>query len=118
MLVYCITLGVKDSDDQSKRSLLAMKWLKTEVVKTIIEQEICWLHVITKSFNVVVLICDVFSGYSCEDHFLESDTLLHSWEVLLELLISPVCKDIIVDVGMPVMHKNSTYNCRVIFLNR
>lgn len=57
-------------------------------------------------------------GYSCEDHFLESDTLLHSWEVLLELLISPVCKDIIVDVGMPVMHKNSTYNCRVIFLNR
>lgn len=62
--------------------------------------------------------CFVFSGYSCEDHFLEGDTLLHSWEVLLELLISPVCKDIIVDVGMPVMHKNTTYNCRVIFLNR
>ncbi|XP_046671791.1 glutamine-dependent NAD(+) synthetase isoform X2 [Homalodisca vitripennis] len=57
-------------------------------------------------------------GYNCEDHFLESDTLLHSWELLLELLISPICKDIIVDVGMPVMHKNATYNCRVIFLNR
>ncbi|XP_075214444.1 NAD synthetase [Lycorma delicatula] len=57
-------------------------------------------------------------GYSCEDHFLEGDILLHSWEVLLELLISPLCKDIIIDVGMPVMHRNVTYNCRVVFLNR
>lgn len=24
-------------------------------------------------------------GYSCEDHFFESDTFLHSWEVLLEV---------------------------------
>jgi len=57
-------------------------------------------------------------GYSCEDHFYESDTLLHCWEVLLELLISPLCKDMLVDVGMPVMHKNVTYNCRVVFYNR
>lgn len=57
-------------------------------------------------------------GYSCEDHFYESDTLLHCWEVFLELLISPVCKDILIDVGMPVMHKNVTYNCRVVFYNR
>lgn len=58
------------------------------------------------------------TGYSCEDHFLEGDTLLHSWEVLLEILISPISKDILVDVGMPVMHKNITYNCRVVFLNK
>ena len=25
-------------------------------------------------------------GYSCQDHFYESDTFLHSWEVLIELL--------------------------------
>ncbi|KAK9891538.1 hypothetical protein WA026_015500 [Henosepilachna vigintioctopunctata] len=57
-------------------------------------------------------------GYSCEDHFYESDTFLHSWEVLLELLTAPLCKDILIDVGMPVMHKNVAYNCRVIFLNQ
>ncbi|XP_074025874.1 NAD synthetase [Leptinotarsa decemlineata] len=57
-------------------------------------------------------------GYSCEDHFYESDTFLHSWEVLAELLTAPLCKDILVDVGMPVMHKNVSYNCRVIFLNK
>ncbi|XP_039281305.1 glutamine-dependent NAD(+) synthetase [Nilaparvata lugens] len=57
-------------------------------------------------------------GYSCEDHFYEGDTLLHSWEVLLELIISPICRDMIIDVGMPVMHKNCTYNCRVVFFNR
>ena len=65
--------------------------------------------------------CDVMCccrGYSCQDHFHESDTLLHSWEVLAELLLHPVCRDIIVDVGMPVMHRNVIYNCRVVFLNR
>ncbi|XP_057666917.1 glutamine-dependent NAD(+) synthetase [Diorhabda carinulata] len=58
------------------------------------------------------------SGYSCEDHFYESDTFLHSWEVLHELLNAPLCKDILIDVGMPIMHKNVSYNCRVIFLNK
>ncbi|XP_043526132.1 glutamine-dependent NAD(+) synthetase [Frieseomelitta varia] len=58
------------------------------------------------------------SGYSCEDHFYESDTLLHSWEVLATILKSPVTEDMLIDVGMPVMHKNVTYNCRVAFLNR
>ncbi|CAG5074280.1 Similar to Nadsyn: Glutamine-dependent NAD() synthetase (Drosophila melanogaster) [Cotesia congregata] len=57
------------------------------------------------------------SGYNCEDHFFESDTRLHSWQVLATLLASSVCQDMIIDVGMPVMHKNVTYNCRVAFLN-
>lgn len=56
-------------------------------------------------------------GYSCEDHFHESDTFLHSWEVLLDLLTAPACKEILIDVGMPVMHKNVAYNCRIAFLN-
>lgn len=29
------------------------------------------------------------TGYSCEDHFQEPDTLLHAWEVLAYLLQSP-----------------------------
>ncbi|XP_004927820.1 glutamine-dependent NAD(+) synthetase [Bombyx mori] len=57
-------------------------------------------------------------GYSCEDHFHESDTYLHSWQVLVELLKSPTCKDILIDVGMPVQHRNVSYNCRVAFFNR
>ncbi|KAL4233249.1 Glutamine-dependent NAD(+) synthetase [Mactra antiquata] len=57
-------------------------------------------------------------GYGCADHFHESDTFLHSWQVLAELLVAPECQDMICDVGMPVMHKNVAYNCRVIFLNK
>ncbi|KAM4596990.1 glutamine-dependent NAD(+) synthetase isoform 1-T1 [Fundulus diaphanus] len=57
-------------------------------------------------------------GYGCADHFYESDTLLHSFEVLKTLLDSPTTQDIICDVGMPVMHHNVRYNCRVLFLNR
>ncbi|XP_041844861.1 glutamine-dependent NAD(+) synthetase [Melanotaenia boesemani] len=57
-------------------------------------------------------------GYGCADHFYESDTLLHSFQVLMTLLESPVTQDIICDVGMPIMHHNVRYNCRVLFLNR
>lgn len=57
------------------------------------------------------------SGYSCEDHFLEGDTLLHSLEVLAELLLQPACRDIIVDTGLPLAHRNVVYNCRVLLLN-
>ncbi|KAJ8250144.1 hypothetical protein COCON_G00220660 [Conger conger] len=57
-------------------------------------------------------------GYGCADHFLESDTQLHCFQVLRDLLESPVTQDIICDVGMPVMHRNVRYNCRVIFLNK
>ncbi|KAF7251743.1 Glutamine-dependent NAD(+) synthetase [Varanus komodoensis] len=57
-------------------------------------------------------------GYGCADHYYESDTLLHSFQVLAKLLESPVTQDIICDVGMPIMHRNVRYNCRVIFLNK
>ncbi|XP_033996893.1 glutamine-dependent NAD(+) synthetase isoform X5 [Trematomus bernacchii] len=57
-------------------------------------------------------------GYGCADHFYESDTLLHSFQVLRKLLESPITQDIICDVGMPIMHHNVRYNCRVLFLNR
>ncbi|XP_070684228.1 glutamine-dependent NAD(+) synthetase-like [Pempheris klunzingeri] len=57
-------------------------------------------------------------GYGCADHFYESDTLLHSFQVLRKLLESPITQDIICDVGMPIMHRNVRYNCRVLFLNR
>ncbi|KAI9262477.1 hypothetical protein EDC94DRAFT_648277 [Helicostylum pulchrum] len=54
------------------------------------------------------------TGYGCQDHFLEGDTYLHSWEVLAEILKSDEAKDMILDIGMPVMHKSVKYNCRVI----
>ncbi len=57
-------------------------------------------------------------GYGCEDAFLEDDTFLHSWECLGEILESDLTDDILCDTGMPVMHKNVRYNCRVIALNR
>ncbi|WVQ94011.1 NAD+ synthetase [Kwoniella sp. CBS 9459] len=53
-------------------------------------------------------------GYGCLDHFLEGDTILHSWEVLAQILQSEEAKGIICDIGMPITHKNCNYNCRVI----
>ena len=56
-------------------------------------------------------------GYGCEDHFLEGDTFLHSWECLAEILKADLTTDILCDIGMPVMHKNVRYNCRIFALN-
>eukprot|EP00756_Hemistasia_phaeocysticola_P006332 Hpha_TRINITY_DN13778_c0_g1::TRINITY_DN13778_c0_g1_i5::g.142281::m.142281/K01950/E6.3.5.1, NADSYN1, QNS1, nadE; NAD+ synthase (glutamine-hydrolysing) len=59
------------------------------------------------------------TGYSCEDHFLEADTVLHSWEAIADLLSDPedLTGGILVDVGAPVIHQNVLYNCRVYLLN-
>jgi NAD+ synthase (glutamine-hydrolysing) len=57
-------------------------------------------------------------GYGCEDAFLEGDTLRHSWECLARILDSDLTDDILCDVGMPVMHQNVRYNCRIFLLNR
>ncbi|KIP02994.1 hypothetical protein PHLGIDRAFT_26333 [Phlebiopsis gigantea 11061_1 CR5-6] len=57
------------------------------------------------------------TGYGCLDHFLEGDTTLHSWEVLAKILESGDTDDILCDIGMPVVHKNVIYNCRVIIYN-
>lgn len=55
-------------------------------------------------------------GYLCEDHFTEYDTFLHSWQVLVTLI--EYSDGILLDIGMPVMHRNVAYNCRVFLLNR
>ncbi|KAF9244658.1 hypothetical protein BU15DRAFT_41723 [Melanogaster broomeanus] len=57
-------------------------------------------------------------GYGCYDHFLEGDTVLHSWEVLAKILASEDTMGIVCDIGMPVMHKNVIYNCRIIVHNK
>ncbi|KAI0732144.1 hypothetical protein C8Q72DRAFT_774915 [Fomitopsis betulina] len=54
------------------------------------------------------------TGYGCQDHFLEGDTALHSWEVLAKILESEDAKGILCDIGMPVTHKNVIYNCRIV----
>eukprot|EP00286_Rhodomonas_abbreviata_P014378 CAMPEP_0181324100 /NCGR_PEP_ID=MMETSP1101-20121128/20164_1 /TAXON_ID=46948 /ORGANISM="Rhodomonas abbreviata, Strain Caron Lab Isolate" /LENGTH=779 /DNA_ID=CAMNT_0023432223 /DNA_START=72 /DNA_END=2411 /DNA_ORIENTATION=+ len=57
-------------------------------------------------------------GYGCEDHFLEDDTIQHSWEVLAELLKGDETKDLLCDFGMPIMYEGVRYNCRVLCLNK
>ncbi|KAF2009610.1 glutamine-dependent NAD(+) synthetase with GAT domain-containing protein [Aaosphaeria arxii CBS 175.79] len=53
-------------------------------------------------------------GYGCLDHFHEGDTFLHSFEVLAQIIADPICKDMLIDVGMGVRHRNVRYNCRIL----
>lgn len=57
------------------------------------------------------------TGYGCLDHFLEGNTNLHSWEVMAQIISDKSCHDIILDIGMPVIHQNVKYSCRTIALN-
>ncbi|KAK0635382.1 carbon-nitrogen hydrolase [Bombardia bombarda] len=56
-------------------------------------------------------------GYSCLDHFHELDVYTHSLEMLLQLLQDETTHGIVIDVGLPIMHRNLRYNCRVICLD-
>ncbi|KAK0626769.1 hypothetical protein B0T14DRAFT_425024 [Immersiella caudata] len=57
------------------------------------------------------------SGYSCLDHFHELDVYTHSLEMLRRLLLDESTHGILLDVGLPIMHRNLRYNCRVICLD-
>lgn len=58
------------------------------------------------------------SGYSCDDHFKELDTIYHCWEVVNDLLQTDLTENIIVEMNMPVIHKSVCYNSKVLVLNR
>ncbi|KAL8482455.1 hypothetical protein ACS0TY_028577 [Phlomoides rotata] len=58
------------------------------------------------------------TGYGCEDHFLELDTINHAWDCLKELLIGDWTDGIFCSFGMPVLKGAERYNCQVLCLNR
>lgn len=60
------------------------------------------------------------TGYGCEDHFLEEDTLIHSWEVLVDIIIEEdnFTENMLCDFGMPVVHKGIIFNCRILVYNK
>lgn len=53
-------------------------------------------------------------GYGCLDHFLENDTYLQSWEMYSTILKNKDTYGILLDVGIPIIHKNRRYNCRIL----
>ena len=46
------------------------------------------------------------SGYGCEDHFFELDTVRHSWDTIHDILADrELTRDMLCDIGMAVHHK-------------
>ncbi|RZC54844.1 hypothetical protein C5167_013697 [Papaver somniferum] len=58
------------------------------------------------------------TGYGCEDHFLELDTVSHSWECLKEILVGDYTDGILCSIGMPVIRGSERYNCQLLCYNR
>ncbi|XP_015574450.1 glutamine-dependent NAD(+) synthetase [Ricinus communis] len=58
------------------------------------------------------------TGYGCEDHFLELDTVSHSWECLKEILVGDWTDGILCSIGMPLFNGSEPYNCQVLCMNR
>ncbi|KAM0247869.1 hypothetical protein ACHAQJ_009685 [Trichoderma viride] len=57
------------------------------------------------------------SGYGCLDHFLESDIYDHSMDMLSKILTDTSLHGILIDVGLPIMHRGCRYNSRAIILD-
>lgn len=53
-------------------------------------------------------------GYSCDDHFKELDLYSHCWETVLEVLKTGYSEKVVIDLGMPILHRSVAYNCKVI----
>nr|CAD1819917.1 unnamed protein product [Ananas comosus var. bracteatus] len=58
------------------------------------------------------------TGYGCEDHFLEQDSVTHSWECLKDILSGDWTDNILCSIGMPIIFESVRYNCQVFCLNR
>ncbi|KAF8380004.1 hypothetical protein HHK36_027473 [Tetracentron sinense] len=58
------------------------------------------------------------TGYGCEDHFLELDTVTHAWECLKDILLGDWTDGILCSIGMPVIRGSERYNCQVLCFNR
>lgn len=56
-------------------------------------------------------------GYTCDDHFNEYDTILHSWDVVGDIIESGVTNDIVCCIGSPVEHATAIYNCLIVIYN-
>ena len=56
-------------------------------------------------------------GYSCDDHFKEIDLYGHCWETVADILRSGASEGLVIDLGMPVLHRSVSYNCKIIIFN-
>lgn len=56
-------------------------------------------------------------GYGCLDHFLENDLYDQCWDMYLQILASPDTHGLVLDIGMPVIHRSVKYNCRMVSHN-
>ena len=57
------------------------------------------------------------TGYSCDDHFKEIDIYHHCWDTVAAIIKSGYTDGMVVDVGMPVLHKCVAYNCKIVIFN-
>jgi NAD+ synthase (glutamine-hydrolysing) len=60
------------------------------------------------------------TGYSCEDHFFELDTIEHSWQLVHEVIMmtkEPPYNDMLISIGAPVLNRGVCYNCMILLYN-
>jgi NAD+ synthase (glutamine-hydrolysing) len=88
-----------DWDGNRDRIIDAIKTAKSQQARLILTPELC------------------IPGYGLLDHWLEKDVYTNSWDMAAEIISHADCQDIIIDLGLPVIHEYVTYNARVIALN-
>lgn len=56
-------------------------------------------------------------GYSCDDHFKEIDLFNHCWDTVAQILDQGLSNGLVIDLGMPVLHRCIAYNTKIIIYN-
>jgi NAD+ synthase (glutamine-hydrolysing) len=56
-------------------------------------------------------------GHSCGDHLKEKDTHEQIWNSVSDILTSGLTKGLLVELGLPVLHKGKLYSCLIVIHN-
>lgn len=54
------------------------------------------------------------TGYGCEDDFFRADLRQRAWSMLEEITYCREARDMVITLGLPVMHRKKIYNCTAV----
>lgn len=72
----------------------------------------------SKNAKLIVLPELATSGYSCQDHFIERETIELSFNIIKNLLKDSISDNVLISIGCPIIHNDVHYNTNIFISNK
>jgi NAD+ synthase (glutamine-hydrolysing) len=81
------------------------------IVKSIIEAK-------NKGAKIISLPELSTSGYNCQDHFIERETIELSFNIIKHLINTDISENVLISIGCPIIHYDVRYNTNIFIANK